>query len=122
MRKHFNVYKFWLIASVALSLIFGLGIWWYTRWSLYLVWLMTSGLLTFFFYAYDKLAATSRALRIPNIILNGLSLVGGFVGGWLGMIVFRHKKSQIVYIVVLMVATLIHAWLIMKFYSISFEI
>ena len=44
-----------------------------------------------------------------TFILYGLALAGGFLGGWVGMSVFRHKTRKGFFWFVLAVSTAIHA-------------
>ncbi len=81
---------------------------WLTHWSLYLLWMLAITLTTFVFYGFDKRQAGGGAGRVPEIVLHGASLAGGFLGGWLGRLVFRHKTQKPVFTVVLIVATVLH--------------
>ncbi len=51
-------------------------------------------LITFFLYAADKSKAKRRAWRIPEKVLLGFSFLGGAVGGFCGMNLFRHKTKH----------------------------
>ena len=52
------------------------------------------GLSTFLIYGYDKLRARRGGLRVPESALLVLPLVGGALGGWAGMLVWRHKTKH----------------------------
>src|SRR5258708_31110140 len=54
-------------------------------------WLTAVNLTTFAYYGYDKARARSRNSRIPEFVLHGLVLLGGTLGAYLGMVLFRHK-------------------------------
>jgi len=103
------------MALVSAVILF-VGLYWYVAWPLYFIWLATMSVVTFLLYGYDKIAANNRGLRIPNLLMHCLSLIGGFVGGWAGMIVWYHKKSQISFILILALATVVHAFIINKYY------
>ena len=60
---------------------------------IYVIVLGVMSLITFFAYGLDKLKAKANAWRIPEKVLLGLSVLGGGIGGFLGMKVFRHKTS-----------------------------
>ena len=46
---------------------------------------------TFLLFGYDKFVARAERRRIPELVLHSLTVMGGIVGAWLGMTVFRHK-------------------------------
>lgn len=48
----------------------------------------------FFLYGIDKLKAKKHLWRIPEKVLLGISLLGGFFGGLLGMKLFHHKTKH----------------------------
>ena len=52
------------------------------------------GLITFLTYGYDKLQAIRGGRRVPEEALRLLSLIGGALGGWAGMLVWRHKTNH----------------------------
>jgi uncharacterized membrane protein YsdA (DUF1294 family) len=50
-------------------------------------------------------------------VLHGLSLAGGFVGGWVGRAVFHHKTRHTSFLVVLIFSTVIHLALLWWLYG-----
>ena len=50
-------------------------------------------LITFILYAVDKRRARQKKWRIPEATLIGFSLLGGAVGGYLAMLIVRHKTK-----------------------------
>lgn len=82
-------------------------------------WLTSVNIVTFTVYGYDKVMARSGGLRVPENILHGLALIGGFAGGLCGMFVFHHKTSkgsfQLIFwaIIVLWIMAIV-SWLIMR--------
>ena len=74
----------------------------------YIAWLLVWSVITFGLYGYDKMQAKLGGGRVPEIVLHGSALVGGFIGGWLGMFVFNHKHRKPVFWVVLVVATILN--------------
>lgn len=42
----------------------------------------------------DKRKARNHQWRIPEKMLFGISLIGGSIGTWLGMYLFRHKTKH----------------------------
>ena len=51
-------------------------------------------LITLILYGVDKRRAKRGKWRIPERVLIGFSLLGGGIGGWLGMKLFRHKTRR----------------------------
>jgi uncharacterized membrane protein YsdA (DUF1294 family) len=56
--------------------------------------LLVINILAFVCYGLDKLKAKRNARRISERALLLLALVGGSVGAWLGMLVWRHKTKH----------------------------
>ena len=42
----------------------------------------------------DKYKAMKKVWRIPEATLLGLAAIGGSLGAWLGMVLFRHKTRH----------------------------
>jgi uncharacterized membrane protein YsdA (DUF1294 family) len=82
------------------------------NWEIYLVWLAIASVITFILYGFDKAQSKNGGWRVPEVVLHGLALVGGFPGGWAGRSVFRHKTKKAFFVFVLAVSTLIHLGLI----------
>ena len=58
------------------------------------VYLLVVNLITFFLYGIDKRRAVRKAWRIPESVLIGFAAIGGSVGAFLAMLVFRHKTKH----------------------------
>lgn len=58
------------------------------------VYLIAVNICTFLVYGIDKQRAKSGRWRIPESRLLLLAAVGGSLGAWLGMYVFRHKTRK----------------------------
>jgi uncharacterized membrane protein YsdA (DUF1294 family) len=56
-----------------------------------LIYLVTINVVTFFIYGFDKWKAKKSKMRIREIALLGLAVLGGSIGAWLGMKVWHHK-------------------------------
>ncbi len=64
------------------------GPWW--------AWLLAAiNLAAFAAYGLDKRLASAQRLRIPEIVLLGLALLGGSPGALAGMLAFRHKTRKV---------------------------
>jgi uncharacterized membrane protein YsdA (DUF1294 family) len=79
------------IAAAVLTLIInalipGLGLGW--------SWIFGVSIAAFFTYGYDKSVAGHNVTRVPELVLHALTAVGGTVGSFLGMQIFRHKTQK----------------------------
>ncbi len=61
----------------------------------YLLCLAGLSLITFCLYAADKAKARKGAWRIPERVLLFFSFFGGAVGGYLAMLLARHKTKRL---------------------------
>ena len=59
-----------------------------------LVWLVCINLLAFLMYGFDKWRAVRDGWRIPEARLLAVAVLGGSVGAYLGMKIFRHKTRK----------------------------
>jgi uncharacterized membrane protein YsdA (DUF1294 family) len=94
-----------------------------TEWSIYATWLATASIVTFILYGLDKGSAETLQeeygiiFRSPRDLMHILAIAGGFIGGWLGMFLFRHKinfrnRKNRWFIPILTISTLLHSVLI----------
>ena len=56
--------------------------------------LLAVNVLTFIVYGVDKWKAKRGRWRMPEATLMGLAALGGSVGAWLAMQLFRHKTQK----------------------------
>lgn len=77
-------------------------------WNFFLIWIATLSVITFCIYGYDKAQAKLGGWRVPEKVLHALALGGGFPGGWLGRLVFRHKTRKGIFTVILGISTMIY--------------
>ena len=75
-----------VLVAVALAVATGL--------SVIVAYVLGLGLITFLTYGYDKLQAIRGGRRVPEPALRLLSLIGGALGGWAGMLIWRHKTNH----------------------------
>ena len=59
-----------------------------------ILYLVAINVVTFLLYGIDKFKAKRSRWRIPESVLLGLAVVGGSIGAWLGMMVWRHKTQH----------------------------
>ena len=70
-----------------------------TKWGILWLWLLIINIAAFLAYGLDKLLAKLKAHhekvpRLPERNLLLLAIVGGGIGAWVGMEVFRHKTKH----------------------------
>ncbi len=63
---------------------------------------------TFVAYGWDKRAAGKGRRRTAESTLHGMELCGGWVGGWVGQRVWRHKTQKSSYQLVFWLIGLVH--------------
>lgn len=88
------------IVVLVLALMFGV--------PLYPGWIVGLSVVLFLMYGFDKRRAVAGGARIPEAVLHGLALAGGFPGGWAGRTTFRHKTRDRGFLIVLLLSTAIH--------------
>lgn len=66
----------------------------YAEYKMLGLYLLLVNIVTFGLFAADKLRAVKGRPRIPEKTLLGISFIGGAVGGFLGMHIFRHKTKK----------------------------
>jgi uncharacterized membrane protein YsdA (DUF1294 family) len=80
------------------------------------LWLFISGLWTFALFGFDKARAHRGGSRIAESTLAWSAALGGWPGGLLGMLIFRHKTVKGTFLLkfaaafVLWAALLFAAW------------
>lgn len=58
------------------------------------IYLAFESLLAFVLYAADKIKAKRGLWRVSEAALLGISFIGGALGGYLAMLLFRHKTRK----------------------------
>ena len=59
-----------------------------------LLYFLLINLLGFVLYGVDKAKSKGRSRRIPERVLLWVARLGGGVGCWMGMMLFRHKTKH----------------------------
>lgn len=67
--------------------------------NLFIVYLCVINLFTFAIYGIDKWKAKHNKWRIREATLLGLAVIGGSIGAFAGMYVFRHKTRHRYFVV-----------------------
>jgi uncharacterized membrane protein YsdA (DUF1294 family) len=91
---------------VAIALVFATDI------AAIVAYVVGLGLITFLTYGYDKLQAKRGGRRVPEPALLLLSVIGGALGGWAGMLIWRHKTNHAGFWAAQVVGTIVIAGLL----------
>ncbi len=59
-----------------------------------IIYVCVVNVVAFFLYGLDKEKAKRHLWRIPEATLLGVALLGGSIGAFLGMQIFRHKTKK----------------------------
>ena len=62
---------------------------------IFLSWIGGTSVLAFILFAYDKFQSTRSGRRVPEFQLCLVAALGGWPGGFLGMLIFRHKTAKL---------------------------
>ena len=62
---------------------------------MFLAWIGGTSALAFLLFAYDKFQSTRSGRRVSEFELCLVAALGGWPGGFLGMLVFRHKTAKL---------------------------
>jgi uncharacterized membrane protein YsdA (DUF1294 family) len=117
MTNRFRTQIIYSLAAVLLSLILFLILHFTTTWMWYLKWLVATNVVAILLYGFDKtLAVTQSGLgqtrRTPNIALHLISLLGGFIGAFIGRLLFRHKsnfRQNPQFLLIIILSAILHA-------------
>lgn len=80
-------------------------------------WLVAINLSTFAYYGFDKFQARTNGSRVPEVVLHLLVVLGGAVGAYLAMQLFRHKTIKgrfrlVFWAIVAVQFTVLLAWML----------
>jgi uncharacterized membrane protein YsdA (DUF1294 family) len=97
--SHGSPFRFHAILALILSAAGTVGLWWLLGAAntvpLWLgCWLASVNVVAIAYYAYDKVRARGNGSRVPELVLHGLSAIGGSPGAYLAMALFRHKTVK----------------------------
>ena len=59
-----------------------------------IIYVCVINVIAFLMYGLDKVKAKRRQWRIPESTLLGVAVIGGSIGAFLGMQIFRHKTKK----------------------------
>jgi len=104
--KHFPIIVIFLIAALLGLLLY------FTELKFLYSYLISVNVITFLFYGYDKHQAKKFGIRIPEIVLYLMALMGGSPGSLLGQLTFRHKTRKMKFVIVFWVILVMQVILI----------
>ena len=74
----------------------------------YLLYYLAVSLILFVLFGFDKAQARRKGQRIAEKTLFVWGLLGGFAGGYLGMLIFHHKTQKPLFALCYLVALVAH--------------
>lgn len=80
-----------------------------------LIYLIVINLITFIVFAIDKICAIKKKWRYKEVSLLGMCFVGGAIGGFLAMHLFRHKTKKKLFVIGVPLIIVIHLVIVMWF-------
>ena len=80
--------------------------------KIYSIYLIVLSVITLALYLIDKIKAINGSYRISEKVLLLFSLLGGVAGGFLAMLLFRHKTKHWYFYAVNLIAIILHGWLL----------
>jgi uncharacterized membrane protein YsdA (DUF1294 family) len=92
-------YTFYTLVAVIFAGLLSVFFWWLggetrTPLGILVPYLLAVNPMTFVFYGHDKLMAKHDGRRVPEAVLLGLAFLGGSIGAYAGMRLFRHKSLK----------------------------
>ncbi|HZG18285.1 MAG TPA: DUF1294 domain-containing protein [Candidatus Bathyarchaeia archaeon] len=95
MGDYLKTHKRMLLFVLAMGLVMLLGSWLSKELALLLLGLLLLNTYSFFLAWKDKRAAKKHAWRVPEASLWTVAILGGAVGLWSAMLLFRHKTKHL---------------------------
>ncbi len=65
----------------------------------FIYYLLAINIVTFIVYGIDKLKARKGSWRIPEATLLMFAVLGGSIGAWIGMMMWRHKTKHLKFMI-----------------------
>jgi uncharacterized membrane protein YsdA (DUF1294 family) len=83
-------------------------------------WLVAANVVTFAMFGWDKWRARREKSRVPEFTLCLWGALGGWPGGWVAMLLFRHKTAKPSFLIKYSLALLVCAgWLYLTWRRLS---
>jgi len=77
-----------------------------------LIYYLSINLILFLVMGYDKACAKRDRFRVPESSLFIISLLGGGIGGFCGMFLFRHKNKKPQFYIIYLISIVLHSALL----------
>jgi uncharacterized membrane protein YsdA (DUF1294 family) len=116
-KRYRSPYKTYFILALALTIILVAGLI-FIKFPAYLAYLAGLNIVTFAFYAFDKIQAKRGAGRVPELVLHLLAVAGGAIGGLAGQWLLHHKTHKPVFHIVLWASLIVHIAIFAFFHQI----
>lgn len=82
--------------------------------ELFKYYLVGINIISFLLYGFDKILAMMKIRRIRERTLLMISILGGCYGGFLGMIIFRHKIRKKRFIILNLISIIVYSYIIWR--------
>ena len=99
-RSPINPYALFFAVALVVVVAVGALLYFLFGWFWLLDYLIGINLAAFGLYGYDKNAAQTGRLRVPERVLHGVELFGGTPGAFVAQRVFHHKTRKVSYRIV----------------------
>ncbi|MEA3559873.1 MAG: DUF1294 domain-containing protein [Candidatus Thermoplasmatota archaeon] len=84
--------------------------------DLFISYMISVSIVSFLLFSLDKLQAKRGGTRIPEASLITITLLGGFIGSFLSMVIFRHKIRKTKFWVLVITALAIYSAIVYFLY------
>ena len=83
------------------------------------IYIIAVNLVTFVTYGIDKYKSIKRKLRISEATLLTMAVIGGSIGAWTGMKVWRHKTMHKKFTIGIPIVFVIHLFIVIYLHTIT---
>lgn len=87
-----------------------------------IIYIFIMSIIGFATMAIDKKKSIKRGWRIPELTLILIAFMGGALGSYIGMYMFRHKTKHLKFVILLPLAILLHIQLLLWLGGISVKV